>query len=57
MENQEWFKQLMPMIVDLDEEEIEIFMHLVKNKSRKELNNDTRHTQILIDNDCSDDFK
>lgn len=56
-EQQEWFKNLMPMIVDLDDEEVAIFLHLVKNKARKELNNDVRHTQMLIDNDCSDEFK
>jgi hypothetical protein len=34
----------MPIIKDLDDEEVEIFLHLVKNKTRKELNNDARHT-------------
>lgn len=47
----------MPLVADLDEEETQILLHLVKNKSRRELNNDTRRTQELIDNDCQDDLK
>lgn len=46
----------MPILASLDEEESEILMHLVRNKGRN-LNNETRRTNTLIDNDCSDDFK
>lgn len=46
----------MPLLVNLDEEETEIFIHLIKNKSRRELNNDARRTQELIDEACSNEF-
>ena len=48
---------MMPLIAGLDEEETEIFIHLIKSKSRRELNNDARRTQELIDDDCSDELK
>jgi hypothetical protein len=33
-ENQEHFKQLMPMLSQLDEEETRILFHMIKNKER-----------------------
>lgn len=50
--NQQWFKKLMPIIADLDDDEIQIFIHLVKSKVRQELNNDKRRTNELVDKDC-----
>jgi hypothetical protein len=46
----------MPLIATLTEEESEILLHMIRNKGR-ELNNEVRRSNTLIDNDCSDDFK
>lgn len=46
----------MPLISNLDEEETEILIHLIKSKTRRELNNDARRSQELIDDACSDGF-
>jgi hypothetical protein len=46
----------MPILRTLDEEETEIFLHLVKNKGRT-MDNDKNRTNELIDNDCSDGLK
>lgn len=54
--NQEEFRQLMPILASLTEEECEILVHMIRNKGR-ELNNETRRSHLLTDNACSDDFK
>ena len=55
-ENQEDFRKLMPLVSNLTEEEQEIFLHMVRNKGRN-LDTDKARSALLIDNDCSDDFK
>ena len=54
--NQEEFRQLMPIISTLTEEETEIFIHMMQNKNRN-LDNSVRRSQLLIDNDCDDEYK
>lgn len=46
----------MPLIVNLDDDEIQIFIHLVKSKARQELDNDKRRTHELVDKDCFSTF-
>lgn len=55
-ENQESFSELMEIVSQLDQEETEIFMHLIKNRARS-LNNQQQLTNDLIDEACSDDLK
>jgi uncharacterized protein YdiU (UPF0061 family) len=54
-DNQENFKKMMPILSRLDEEETEIFLHLIHNKNR---NMDTQQqmTNDLIDAACSDSY-
>jgi len=46
----------MEILSQLDQEETDIFMHLVNNKARN-MNNQTQLSNDLIDEACSDDFK
>ena len=55
LDNQENFKQLMPYLSNLDEEETEIFLHLIRNKNRN-LDNFKQTSNELIDAACSNDF-
>lgn len=52
-DNQENFSELMQIITQLSQEETEIFLHLVKNRSRS-MNNQQQLTNDLIDQACSD---
>ena len=54
--NQEEFRQLMPLLAQLTEEECEIFIHMMKNKNRN-LDDSVRRSQLLIDNECSDEYR
>ena len=54
-ENQENFKELMPYLSNLDEEETEIFLHLIRNKNRS-LDKFKQTSNELIDAACSNDF-
>ena len=53
-ENQDHFKQLMPMLSQLDEEETRILFHMIKNKSR-DVNSAAQRSVDLIDEACSDE--
>ena len=55
-EAQESFKKLMPILRTLDEEETEIFLHMMRNNNRSTSNTATR-TNDLIDKACSDEEK
>ena len=46
----------MPLLRTLDEEESEIFLHLIRNKNRS-TSDAQRRSQYLIDASCSDDLK
>jgi len=50
------FKELMPLLVTLDQREAESFMHLLRNKGRC-MNNVEARTNTLIDSACSDELK
>jgi len=52
-ENQEQFKQLMPLLANLDEEEMRIFIHLLESKNNQ-MNQSKLLTTTLIDEACSD---
>lgn len=54
--NKEEFKELMPILSTLTEEETEIFIHMIKNRSRN-LDNQVRRSETLTDNACADDLK
>lgn len=56
LRNQEAFKELMPVLVTLDQREAESFLHLMRNKGRTMNNVETR-TNSLIDSACSDQLK
>lgn len=55
-EQQENFKQLMPLLRKLDEEETEIFLHLVRSKNRS-MDAHHQRTLELIDSACDDSLK
>jgi hypothetical protein len=55
-DNQENFSGMMGIITQLNPEETEIFMHLIKNKARS-MNNQEQYTNDLIDEACSDELK
>lgn len=55
-DNRGEFKKLMPILRTLDEEETEIFFHLVNSKDRVQ-NAATQRTNDLIDMACSDELK
>ena len=54
LDNQENFKKLMPILSNLNQDETEIFLHLVKNKNRN-LDSGKQNTNDLIDAACSDE--
>ena len=54
--NQTHFKELMPILVTLDQREAESFLHLLRNKGRT-MNNVEARTNTLIDSACSDQVK
>jgi hypothetical protein len=45
----------MPILSNLDQEETEIFFHLVKNKNRN-IDSGKQNTNDLIDAACSDEY-
>jgi len=47
---------MLPILRQLDEEESEIFLHLLKNKN-KTANDAQRRSNNLIDDSCSDELK
>lgn len=47
---------MIPILSRLSEEEMEIFLHMVKNK-RRSMNAQTLASDLLIDEACSDDLK
>jgi len=55
-DNKEAFKKLMPILTSLDEEETEIFLHMIRNKGRQE-SAAAQRSNDLIDQACSDDMK
>lgn len=54
--NQADFQELMPILRQLDGEESEIFLHLLRNKNKSH-DNDARRSKNLIDQSCSDELK
>ena len=46
----------MPILMRLDEEEAEIFLHLLRNKNRSS-SDAQRRSRDLIDESCSDELK
>ena len=54
--NQASFQELMPILRQLDEEESEIFLHLLRNK-RRSASDAQRRSNNLIDESCSDELK
>ena len=55
-EDKKAFQKLMPILSKLDEEEAEIFLHLIKNKGRSQSASEQR-TFDLIDSACSDNLR
>ena len=55
-DNKNEFRELMPILRTLDEEESEIFFHLINNKGRSE-NPSTQNSNYLIDEACSNATK
>lgn len=53
-ENQANFKELMPLLSDLDEEETRILFHMIKSKGRN-VNAQAQRSQDLLDQACSDE--
>lgn len=53
---QDEFKKLMPILRTLDEEETEIFLHMIRSKGRT-MNDVANRSNELVDNACSDDMK
>lgn len=56
IQNQEQFKQIMPVLSKLDAEEKQILIHLIKNKNRT-INQSAQTTNDLVDQACSDSLK
>lgn len=56
LKNKKEFKEIMPILAILDQEESEALLHLVRNKGRS-LNNSENRTNMLIDSACSDKLK
>lgn len=54
--NQQEFKELMPLLSSLNEEETEILVHMIRNKGRQ-LDNSSRRSDVLTDNACNDEIK
>ena len=55
-ENQQKFKELIPVFANLDTEESEILIHLLKNKGRN-INKHAQFSQEMIDTACSNQTK
>jgi hypothetical protein len=51
--NKKAFKEIMPILSQLDEEEMRIFMHMIHSKNR-ELNAQAQNSKKLVDEACSD---
>lgn len=47
----------MPTLRNLDEEESEIFLHLLRNTKRSSGGDSQKRTNALIDESCSDELK
>lgn len=56
-EHQEYFKRLMPVLMQLDEYESEDLLHLIKNKQRSSNSEKQNRKNKLIDEACSDVLK
>jgi hypothetical protein len=56
-DNQDRFKQLMPVLRRLNEEEARIFLHMIKNKQRQSASEKTNRSVKILDQACSNQLK